>query len=160
MEPGVPIVRKPGYCFVSTEYVQNGRARNPSDTLDQLAQYSEVRGHVSAGNGFALTSKLTGIAGTTALTFGILGATGGMNMERGVTTALIASGAAAGVISVVTCVMAEGQYATAVDIYNGRIATHGAAQDLESDSTAGSDRDPYDDEGRTKKPVTDTNAPP
>jgi hypothetical protein len=62
----------------------------------------------------------------------------------------------------VTCIVAEGQYASAVDTYNGSIVARGGAQDVEAPpGPAGSkDPDPYDDEGRLKKSKKDANAPP
>jgi len=61
-------------------------------------------------------------------------------MSRGTSTALIASGASLAVLSIVLCVVGEGKYATAVEVYNEHIAGPGGAEEQDEPSESdGSD---------------------
>lgn len=123
MVPGVPITVERGYCFVSTQFTQRGKQLNRGNTLDTLETYPQSEPYVSAGNSYDVASFVTGFAGAGLVTAGALGASDTVQMTRGTSTALIATGAAMTVFSLVFCGVAEGKYASAVDVYNAQVAT-------------------------------------
>jgi hypothetical protein len=145
MDPGTPIVIKRGYCFANTAYVQAGRERNPADTRTQLAKYEEAKPHVTSGRILSVSSGIGAVAGGSMVGIGLAGAMGSPEMPKGASTALIASGAALAALSIGLCIVGEGQYESAVEAYNARLLTKGAATDVddgETDADSGEDKSP------------------
>jgi hypothetical protein len=134
MVPGSPVEIKRGYCFANTAYVQARRERNPGDTLTKLSKYKEAQPHVTSGRIMTFSSGVSAVAGGTMLGLGISAAAfDSPEMSQSTSTALIATGAALAVLSVGLCIVGEGQYESAVEAYNARLLTEGAAPDTDDD---------------------------
>lgn len=131
MEPGTPLTIQRAYCFAAPEFLQAQQERNRDDTLETLSTYDDVEPYVSTGTALTVGSRVGAVLAGSAMGVGILGAGGSIEMSRTASTALIASGAAAAVLSIGVCIVGEGEYATAVDVYNERIARKGGAADRE-----------------------------
>jgi len=142
MVPGVPVTVQRGYCFVPTQFAQRGKQLNRSDTLETLATYEQSKPYVAAGNTYDVGSYATGIVGAGLITAGALGASDTIQMTRGTSTGLIASGAALAVFSLVLCGVSEGKYVTAVVAYNARVAKPESSREpVEDDSRPASGGD-------------------
>jgi hypothetical protein len=131
MEPGTPLTIQRAYCFAAPEFLQAQQERNRDDTLETLSTYDDVEPYVSTGTALTVGSRVGSVLASSALAVGILGAGGSIEMSRTASTALIASGAAAAVLSIGVCIVGEGEYARAVDVYNERIGRKGGAADRE-----------------------------
>jgi hypothetical protein len=146
MEPGAPLEMKRAYCFANPTFLQARRERNRDDTLEQLSRYKDVEPYVSTGTSLTIGSRVGGVIGTSALILGLLGADGSMKMSQTTSTALIASGASAAVLSTVLCIVGEGKYATAVEVYNDRLSKKGGAADQDdADASESGDDDSKSD---------------
>lgn len=151
MRPGVPLEIHRGYCLTDLEFSQRGVPVNRANTLARLSHYSTSQSHLSTGNALAIGSLGATLAGTTALTVGLFGANGSIDMSDGAATALIATGAAVGVLSWVLCITSEGQYAAAAEVYNQRFETKDGQQPAGATSSAPLEREPGDD-GNYQRP--------
>jgi hypothetical protein len=129
MQAGAPLTIQRAYCFAEPEFVQAQQERNRDDTLEQLSTYDDVEPYLSTGTALRIGSRVGTVVAASTLGVGVLGAGGSIEMSRTASTALIASGAAVAVLSIGLCVVGEGQYAKAVDVYNERIARSGGAAD-------------------------------
>jgi len=159
MSPGTPIEIRRGYCFANTEYIQSRRARSPSDTLDQLAKYKESAPHVRRGEWLKVGGYVSSVGGISLATAGVLGRTGGIEMDENTATILLTSGIALEAVSIGLCIAGEGQFESAVEVYNEKVVPTGGAQDFDdadpsADGADGtSDGNPTSRTGRPSAPV-------
>lgn len=153
MEPGTPIEMKRGYCFVAPEYIQARRARDRGDTLEQLSRYKETAPHVSRGDWLRVGGFASSVVGISAGTAGVLGRTKDIDMDENTATILLASGIALQVVGIGLCIAAEGQFASAVEVYNEKIVPTGGARDTDdSDPSAEGSADGGESPSRTEHP--------
>jgi hypothetical protein len=141
MRPGIPVEVRRGYCFVPTEFTQRGVTVDRDSVMKRLARNSDSAPYVSDANAIAVGSIGATIVGTTTLGLGFLGRGETVKMSDGTTTALIGTGIGVGVLSWVLCITADGQYASAVEVYNQRFRRDRS----ESDEDASVVREPGDD---------------
>jgi hypothetical protein len=121
MQAGKPIEVNRGFCFVHTKYKQDGQEVNWDDTTRKLARYEDSGPHVSAGNSWAIGSIAAAVVATPALMVGSWAKRDVIDMDDDASTALLAGGIVVGVGGIVMCVISDGQYATAGDVYNERL---------------------------------------
>ena len=131
MAVGTPIKYTRTYCFGDLRLEQRGKDLDWHDTMEKLSRRGESAPHIDTASGLALGSIVTTVVSAPAIIVGAYGMRGQIDMDQGVAAALLGTGIAASVASIVLCVSSEGKYVDAVDAYNQRL--RGGATESEED---------------------------